>query len=169
MFFTTHEFPKGKLLFVKSGKGLVLAHYLRTPGGIEKALEPLHRGGADLEHRDEAFTLEKRVFDRYFDGKREDFDSLSLDYCLGTPYQRRVWEAARSIAYGETAAYKDVALMLMSRGFQSVGQALNRNPLIIVVPCHRVIGADGGLGGFGAGLELKRYLLGLEHIPIPSL
>jgi methylated-DNA-[protein]-cysteine S-methyltransferase len=168
MFFTTHEFSKGKLLFVKSGKGLVLAHYLRTPGGIEKALKPLHKSGADLEHRDEMFSHEKHLFDRYFDGKREDFDALSLDYYLGTPYQRRVWEAARSIAYGETAAYKDVATKLRSRGYQSVGQALNRNPLIIVVPCHRVISADGSLGGFGAGLELKRFLLELEHIPIPS-
>ncbi len=162
MFFTTYDFPQGKLLFVKSGKGLVLAHYLRTPGGIEKALKPLRLNGMAFEHKDEVFSREKRLFDRYFDGKREDFNSFSLDFYLGTPYQQRVWEAARSIAYGKTASYKDVAAKLRSRGFQSVGQALNRNPLIIVVPCHRVISADGSLGGFGAGLELKRYLLGLE-------
>ena len=167
MFFTTYEFPKGTLLFVKSAKGLVLAHYLRTPDGIEKALKPLQQSGLDLEHKDERFKQEKGLFDRYFEGKPENFDSLILDLRLGTPYQQKVWEAARSLSWGEVGAYKDVALKLESRGYQSVGQALNRNPLIIAVPCHRVISADGRIGGFGAGLALKRYLLGLEGITIP--
>lgn len=168
MFFTTYPFPEGKLLFVKGDKGLVLAHYLRTPDGIEKALKPLHDSGMSLEHKDERFAREKRLFDRYFDGKQEDFESLPLDLYLGTPYQHRVWQATRKIPFGEVAAYKDVAQKLRSQGYQSVGQALNRNPLIIVVPCHRVISADGSLGGFGAGLDLKRYLLRLEGVPLPS-
>ncbi len=167
MFFTTYEFPEGKLLLVKSERGLVLAHYLRTPDGIEKALKPLRRNCTDFEHKDDRFLEEKRLFDRYFKGKQEHFASLALDLRLGTPYQQRVWEAARTIPYGKVAAYKDIALKLDSRGYQSVGQALNRNPLIIVVPCHRVISADGSIGGFGAGLELKRYLLGSEGITIP--
>ena len=79
-----------------------------------------------------------------------------------------MWQATRKIPFGEVAAYKDVAQKLRSRGYQSVGQALNRNPLIIVVPCHRVISADGSLGGFGAGLDLKRYLLRLEGVSLPS-
>jgi O-6-methylguanine DNA methyltransferase len=167
MFFTTYEFPKGKLLFVKSEMGLVLAHYLRTPDGIERTLKPLHQNGMGLEHKDERFDQEKRLFDRYFEGKPEHFDSLPLDLQLGTPYQQRVWKAARSIPWGDTGAYKDVALKLETRGYQSVGQALNRNPLIIAVPCHRVISADGSIGGFGAGLALKRYLLDLEGTTIP--
>jgi O-6-methylguanine DNA methyltransferase len=168
MYFTTYDFPRGKLLLIKTPKGLALAHYLRSQAGIEKTLNPLHRDGMVLEHKDEAFSPEKRLFDRYFGGEREDFRSLSLDLFLGTPYQRRVWEAARAIGYGKTAAYRDVAVKLRSRGYQSVGQALNRNPLIIAVPCHRVISADGSLGGFGAGLALKRYLLSLENVSLPS-
>lgn len=166
MFFTTHAFEQGNLLWVKSSKGLVLAHYLRSAEASNRALKPLARRGITLEHRDDQFTLEKKLFDRYFSGKKEDFSRLTLHYFLGTPYQHRVWKAARSIAYGQVAAYKDIAQKLRSRGYQSVGQALNRNPLIIVVPCHRVISADGGIGGFGAGLELKRYLLGLEGVSI---
>lgn len=162
MFFTTFSFPEGKLLLVKTDTGLILAHYLRDPETIEKALKPLHDRGMSLEHKDGRFALEKRLFDRYFDGKKESFDTLPLDFSLGTPYQQRVWHAARKILYGEVAAYKDVAQRLESKGYQSVGQALNRNPLIIAVPCHRVISTDGSLGGFGAGLELKRYLLRLE-------
>jgi len=168
MFFTTYPFPEGKLLFVKSDHGLILAHYLRSPETIEKAMKPLHDRGMRLEHRDGRFSLDKRLFDRYFDGKRESFDTLPLDLSLGTPYQRRVWQAARGIAHGQVAAYKDIALRLKSRGYQSVGQALNRNPLIIAVPCHRIISADGGLGGFGAGLRLKRYLLRLEGLSLPD-
>ncbi len=167
MFFTTYEFPQGKLLLVKGKQGLVLAHYLRTPDGIEKTLHPLYQNGMELEHKDNRFDLEKRLFDRYFEGNPERFESLKLDLRLGTPYQQRVWEAARCLPWGDTGAYKDLALKLKSRGYQSVGQALNRNPLIIVVPCHRVISADGSIGGFGAGLKLKRYLLGLEGITLP--
>jgi O-6-methylguanine DNA methyltransferase len=167
MFFTTHAFEQGSLLWVKSDKGLVLAHFLRSAEASNRALKPLVRRGITLEHRDDVFTLEKKLFDRYFSGKKEDFDRLTLDFFLGTPYQHRVWKAARSIPYGQVAAYKDIAKKLRSRGFQCVGQALNRNPLIIVVPCHRVISADGGIGGFGAGLKLKRYLLGLEDVTIP--
>jgi O-6-methylguanine DNA methyltransferase len=162
MFFTTYSFPDGKLLLVKTDKGLILAHYLRSPDAIERALKPLHDSGMSLEHQDGKFSLEKRLFDRYFDKKKESFDTLPLDLSLGTPYQRRVWQAARKIAYGKVAAYKDIAVRLKSKGYQSVGQALNRNPLIIVVPCHRVISSDGSLGGFGAGQEFKRYLLRLE-------
>ena len=167
MFFTTYEFPKGKLLLVKSDRGLVLAHYLRTPDGIEMALKPLYRNGMDLEHKDGRFDQEKLLFDSYFQGKPETFDSLAIDLHFGTTYQQRVWKAARSIPFGKVAAYKEIAIKLDSRGYQSVGQALNRNPLLIVVPCHRVIGADGSIGGFGAGLKLKRYLLRLEDITVP--
>jgi O-6-methylguanine DNA methyltransferase len=168
MFFATHAFEQGSLLWVKSSKGLVLAHYLRSAEASNAALRPLVRRGIILEHRDDRFTLEKKLFDRYFSGEKEDFSRLSLHFYLGTPYQHRVWKAARSIPYGQTAAYKDIAKKLKSRGYQSVGQALNRNPLIVVVPCHRVISADGSIGGFGAGLELKRYLLGLEGLTIPK-
>lgn len=98
----------------------------------------------------------------YFDGRRQDF-SDALDLTAATPFQRRVWLAARLIPYGETRSYRQLAVSIGQPGAaRAVGQALARNPLAIIVPCHRVLKADGGLGGFGGGAEMKRHLLSLE-------
>jgi len=166
MVFTFLAFEKGKLLLVKNEQGLVLAEYIKSSVGTQKAddaLKTLLSQGWPLNSNDAAFDAERRCFGRYFDGKREDFDSIPIHLVLGTSYQHRVWEAARKIPYGRVASYKEIAVQLHSQGYRSVGQALNRNPLIILIPCHRVISADGGIGGFGAGLALKRYLLELEN------
>lgn len=92
--------------------------------------------------------------------------SRSFDLPLspeGTPFQREVWQALRSIPYGETRSYKDVAAAIgRPRAYRAVGNANNRNPLPIIIPCHRVIGADGSLVGYGGGLWLKSVLLRLE-------
>jgi methylated-DNA-[protein]-cysteine S-methyltransferase len=166
MVFTFLPFEKGKLLLVKDEQGLVLAEYVESTVGTQKAdgaLEALLKQGWTLHSNDAVFDEERRCFGRYFDGRREDFGSIPIHPLFGTSYQQRVWEAARKIPYGRVASYKDIALQLHSHGYRSVGQALNRNPLIILIPCHRVISADGGIGGFGAGLALKRYLLELEN------
>ena len=98
----------------------------------------------------------------YFDGHRQDFDD-ALDLTAATPFQRRVWLAARLIPYGETRSYRQLAISIGQPGaVRAVGQALARNPLAIIVPCHRVLKTGGGLGGFAGGLEMKRYLLSLE-------
>ncbi|WP_020612194.1 methylated-DNA--[protein]-cysteine S-methyltransferase [Sediminispirochaeta bajacaliforniensis] len=98
----------------------------------------------------------------YFEGTRRSFD-LPLD-SQGTPFQKRVWEALLDIPYGETRSYRQIAEAVGSpKGFRAVGLANNKNPIIIVVPCHRVIGANGSLVGYGAGLEVKDQLLRLEH------
>ncbi len=98
----------------------------------------------------------------YFGGARVDFPD-SLDMSGGTPFQRRVWRVARKIPYGETRSYGWVARKTgKARAARAVGQALSSNPLPIIVPCHRVIAGDGGLGGFSDGLALKRRLLRLE-------
>lgn len=82
----------------------------------------------------------------------------------GTPFQKRVWEALLTIPYGETRSYKEIARLAGSpKGFRAVGMANNRNPIAIVIPCHRVIGADGSLTGYGGGLPIKKRLLELEH------
>ena len=97
----------------------------------------------------------------YFAGERRSFDlPLHLD---GTPFQVRVWQALREIPYGTTTSYGALARRIGSPGaVRAVGLANGRNPISIVVPCHRVIGADGSLTGYGGGLDRKRYLLGLE-------
>jgi methylated-DNA-[protein]-cysteine S-methyltransferase len=97
----------------------------------------------------------------YFAGKRRVF-SLPLAP-RGTPFQRSVWQALRQIPYGETVSYGELARRLGSTsGARAVGLANGANPLPIIVPCHRVIGADGSLTGFGGGLTIKRALLALE-------
>ncbi len=98
----------------------------------------------------------------YFGGGRPAFD-CALDYGEATAFQRSVWEATRTIPYGETRSYSWVARAIgKPAAARAVGQALGRNPLAIVVPCHRVLGNDGGLCGFGGGLEIKKRLLELE-------
>jgi len=98
----------------------------------------------------------------YFSGNKVDFPG-ELDLDGATLFQQKVWRAARLIPCGETRSYKWVAEQVGSRGgARAVGQALGRNPLPIIVPCHRVLASDGGPGGFGGGLEMKRFLLKLE-------
>ena len=98
----------------------------------------------------------------YFDGGKATF-SDELDLSRATPFQRRVWEAARLIPYGETRSYAWVAQQVGKSGAaRAAGQALAKNPLPVIIPCHRVIASDGKLGGFSDGVEMKRQLLHLE-------
>ena len=104
----------------------------------------------------------KRQLAEYFDGTRRDFDlPLSAD---GTAFQRRVWNELCRIPYGETISYGELARRVgKPTASRAVGAANGRNPLAIVVPCHRVIGADGTLTGYGGGLPVKKALLALER------
>jgi methylated-DNA-[protein]-cysteine S-methyltransferase len=105
--------------------------------------------------------LIKRFTD-YFIGRRLNFPD-KLDLNRATDFQRKVWEVTRCIPYGETRSYAWVAGQIgNTSAARAVGQALGKNPLPIIIPCHRVIGSDGSLGGFGGGLTLKKRLLALE-------
>jgi methylated-DNA-[protein]-cysteine S-methyltransferase len=98
----------------------------------------------------------------YFDGQRVAFND-ELDLSLATAFQREVWQLTRLIPYGETRSYGWIAERLGRAGAgRAVGQALARNPLPIIIPCHRVVAKDGGLGGYSGGLAKKGYLLRLE-------
>ncbi len=98
----------------------------------------------------------------YFSGRRVAFPD-ELDLSLATPFQRDVWRAARAIPRGETRTYGWLAGQIGRPGAaRAVGQALGRNPVPVIVPCHRVLAGDGGIGGFSGGLDMKRYLLRLE-------
>jgi methylated-DNA-[protein]-cysteine S-methyltransferase len=109
--------------------------------------------------------LKSRLQD-YFAGKRVSFLD-DLDYSGATVFQRKVWEAARLIPYGETRSYKWLAEQVgQSVAVRAVGQALGKNPLLIIVPCHRVLASNGGLGGFRGGEQMKRFLLGLEGVSV---
>ncbi len=101
-------------------------------------------------------------FNVYFSGHRTTFLD-KLDLSRATPFQREVWEITRLIPYGETRSYAWVAEQIKRpKAMRAVGQALSKNPLPIIVPCHRVVASDGKLGGFSGGVEMKRYLLSLE-------
>lgn len=103
----------------------------------------------------------KKQLREYFAGNRREFD---LPICLhGTDFQKKVWNVLQSIPYGETLSYGEVAAKIGNpKASRAVGGANNKNPIMIIVPCHRVIGADGSLVGFGGGLPAKEYLLALE-------
>jgi len=95
----------------------------------------------------------------YYAGHKVDFPD-ELDLSTATSFQREVWEATRLIPYGETRSYKWVAAK--PKAVRAVGQALGKNPLPVIIPCHRVLASNGGLGGFGGGLDTKRFLLQME-------
>jgi O-6-methylguanine DNA methyltransferase len=110
----------------------------------------------------------KQQLNQYFAGEREQFN-LKLDL-HGTPFQLQVWQALQTVPYGQTASYKDIAIAINSpKAVRAVGGANNRNPISIIIPCHRVIGADGKLIGYGGGLDIKQILLQLETAPELSI
>jgi methylated-DNA-[protein]-cysteine S-methyltransferase len=98
---------------------------------------------------------------RYFDGEPVTFDEV-LDPSIGTDFQKRVWSITRAIPRGQTRSYGQVASEAGSCAARAVGQAMARNPWPVIVPCHRVVGSDGSLTGFGGGLEMKRKMLEME-------
>ncbi|MGI6433072.1 MAG: methylated-DNA--[protein]-cysteine S-methyltransferase [Sphaerochaetaceae bacterium] len=109
-------------------------------------------------------SLLKRTYeqlDQFFKGERQEFDvPLKTE---GTVFQQSVWEALKRIPYGQTRSYKEIAIAIGNpKAMRAVGMANNRNPISFIIPCHRVIGADGSLVGYGGGLEMKVWLLNLE-------
>ena len=102
----------------------------------------------------------------YFAGERTSF-TLPIAYPFGTPFQHSVWNALRDIPYGETRSYEDIAVAIGNpKAVRAIGQANTRNPILLLVPCHRVINKNGTIGGFGCGVEIKKQLLQLEGLEI---
>ena len=131
---------------------------LTTLRMVDQTYEPSHTGWSlDLG----AFTDVVEQLDAYFAGELSDFD-IELDL-RGTGFQQRVWKALLTIPYGETRSYGEIAEQIGAPGAaRAVGLANGHNPIAIIVPCHRVIGASGSLTGYGGGLDRKRTLLALE-------
>jgi methylated-DNA-[protein]-cysteine S-methyltransferase len=131
--------------------------------GDERALRGLYMEGRARDgwrRADEPFHTARAQLEQYFAGERSEFD-IPLDL-RGSGFQRSVWDALLTIPYGETRSYGEIARQIgRPDRARAVGAANGRNPVSIVVPCHRVIGADGSLVGYGGGLERKRWLL--EH------
>ena len=118
------------------------------------------------ERRDTGFEEAEHQLAEYFAGERTTFELPLAPQ--GTPFQRRVWEGLARIPYGETKTYGQLAMEISERHMtRAVGAATGRNPIGIVIPCHRLVGADGSLTGYAGGLERKRYLLDLEQGRLP--
>jgi methylated-DNA-[protein]-cysteine S-methyltransferase len=163
MFYTTLNFPKGRIFLAKSSKGLSFATFMKSHKDLAKMTEFFRKRHIPLVESKKEFLIEEKLFQMYFAGKETNFTALPVNFFTRTEFQRKVWQKTRKIPYGRKETYKSLALKLNHKGYRSIGQALSKNPLLIVVPCHRVIGSDGSLGGFSAGLELKKYLLDLER------
>lgn len=153
---TTVESPIGELLLFGDGAELHGLYILGGPLAVPVA--------AEWERDDRAFDAARSQLGDYFARTRTEFE---LDLApAGTPFQHRVWSALERIPLGETITYAELARRIGRPGAaRAVGMANARNPISIVVPCHRVIGADGELTGYGGGIERKRMLLELEACP----
>jgi len=158
--------PVGPLFLAASPRGLVALEFdARLPG--QQTIRPnprdLRAENARVIFEESAIALRPyvRELEEYFAGTRRQF-TFALDL-RGTDFQLACWRALLAIPYGETRTYADIARAVgRPQGFRAVGMANNRNPVAIIVPCHRVIASDGTLCGYGGGLDLKRKLLELE-------
>jgi methylated-DNA-[protein]-cysteine S-methyltransferase len=149
--------PVGRLTLISSDKGLAAILWENDDPGRVHAK-------ADIESNTHPILVEaERQLKEYFEGKRNTF-SLELDP-IGTAFQKEVWEALATIPYGETRSYTQIANQIgKPKAVRAVGAANGRNPISIILPCHRVIGASGALTGFAGGLEAKACLLSLEGV-----
>ena len=159
--YTHHTTPMGEVLLISGDTGLLTCSLPGTNWPIRlDEFERLHPGTALREARLERFT---DALDRFFEGEEIPAD-LPLDL-RGTPFQTAAWTAMRAIARGTVLSYGELAARTGHPGAaRAAGTACGANPLPIFVPCHRIVAAGGGLGGFGGGLEIKRKLLAMEGV-----
>ncbi|MFJ3901872.1 methylated-DNA--[protein]-cysteine S-methyltransferase [Streptomyces sp. NPDC090025] len=157
----------GPLLLAATDRGLVSVVFHADGRVRERALERLAAafGGELVERADGRLAEPIRQLAAYFDGDLRSFD-VKLDWTLVTGFNRQVLrELAGSVPFGAVVGYGDLARRVgRPSAAQAVGAAMGANPLPVVVPCHRVVESDGGIGGFGGGLETKRRLLALEGV-----
>jgi methylated-DNA-[protein]-cysteine S-methyltransferase len=150
--YSVYSSPIGDLLLTSDGDALTGLYMCQNRGKPTAAPE------ASWQRDDSVFQAVREQLGAYFRGRLRDFE-LAIRMA-GTPFQHLVWEGLRAIPYGETISYAELARRIGRLGAsRAVGSANGRNPISIVVPCHRVIAADGTLGGYGGGLDRKEWLL----------
>ncbi|MDE6484492.1 MAG: methylated-DNA--[protein]-cysteine S-methyltransferase [Duncaniella sp.] len=151
--------PSGDILIGTRGGSLVLCDFVNRKGDIQKSIEKTR---PDTSRADENYVEEvKRQLSEYFEGRRREFDlSLTLS---GNQLEKNVYKALLTVGYGCTATYSDIAALAgRPRAVRAVASCIGRNPMAIIVPCHRIIGSDGKLHGYAGGVDVKRELLTLE-------
>jgi methylated-DNA-[protein]-cysteine S-methyltransferase len=153
-----YQSPIGQLLLVGAEGVLEELHFANSPDQ-EKIVDDRQH----YQHDQAGFAEVIQQLSEYFSGRRQDFD-LKLSP-KGTAFQQSIWQELRKIPFGRTASYGEIARRVGNpKANRAVGMANGKNPIPIIVPCHRVIGKDGSLTGFGGGLEIKKQLLKLEKI-----
>jgi len=149
------ESPYGQILLVANDEGLAGVYF----DGQKYFPEPEKSWQRHVRHA--LLEQTKRELGEYFGGERRHFDTALAPE--GTPFQRAVWKAISTVAFGETITYSDLARLAGYPGSaRAAGAATGRNPIGIIVPCHRIVGSDGSLTGYAGGLARKRALLALE-------
>lgn len=161
------ETPIGNLLLTANSEALLGLDFMDTehecPAGFPKNISYKEMAGQAQNTASPVLKLAVNQLAEYFSGKLQNF-TVPLNLGLrGTPFQQKCWQALRQIPYGQTRTYKDMALCVgHTKAFRAVGGANHHNPIVVIVPCHRVVGANGKLTGFGGGLWRKQWLLQLE-------
>ena len=161
MYYCTYRCPLGYIYLVSDGENLCgcdLEGQKYFPNNMHKYL---------FKEELTIFDNAKKWLERFFNGENPSVEKIPLKF-NGTEFRNQVWEVLETISYGETVTYKDISEKIAytngvkNISSQAVGGAVGKNPLLIFIPCHRVIGSDGNLTGYAAGLENKKFLLNLE-------
>lgn len=161
MYYCTYESKIGLLYLISDGESLI-GCYLEGQKYFPNNIDNYY-----LNEELSILVKSKDWLEKYFNGENPSIDEIPLNY-IGTEFRKTVWEVLKEISYGELVTYKHIAKKiakakgLETMSAQAVGGAVGHNPLLIFIPCHRVIGIDGSLTGYAAGLENKRFLLNLE-------
>jgi methylated-DNA-[protein]-cysteine S-methyltransferase len=161
--YATVDSPVGTLVAAVTEAGLVRLAYEDFNGGLDVILQQLsERVSPRILRKPDRVDPVRRELDEYFAGTRTRFD-IPLDWSLTSPFQQTVLRATFAIPFGQTRTYGEIAAEAGSPGAaRAAGTALGRNPMPVVVPCHRILRGGGGLGGYTGGLDRKRLLLGVE-------
>lgn len=162
MYYTKYKSPVGELLLISDGEFLTGLYMENSAHPVEMQSEWVESENIPVFQK----TVEQLT--EYFNGVLTSFDLLLKTQ--GTVFQEKVWTALRKIPYGETISYQELATRIGNpKAFRAVGLANGRNPISIIVPCHRVIGANGDLVGYGGGLDRKAQLLELEKSVVSNV
>lgn len=164
VYYTIDPSPIGELYLAATPKGLCALSFDRAEdlGAFLADCERKY-GVLPVQKETPLLAKTKKELDDYFAGKLRTF-TTGIDLCEGSDFDRTVWNSLLTIPFGETRSYKWLAGAVgKPKAARAVGSANGRNPIAIIIPCHRVIASDGGLGGYSGGLDIKRLLLGMEE------
>ena len=156
------ESPVGPLTIAARDERVCLLHFGPDDERVRRWLARWYPGRAVVGHNDPAGAVS--VLSRYFEGDVDAIDAIAVEM-NGTPFQQRVWSALRRVRAGRTAAYAEIAREIGApTAVRAVGAANGANPVAVIVPCHRIVGTNGSLTGYGGGLERKQWLLRHEGV-----